>query len=244
MAGDPLPIVFTERPRNKLIVLAIGTVLMGIGIMMIFDQAGGLVGGAGPFRRGVLPSEVGWMVCGIGLVLTVLALLQLARDCPRLELNDEGILYSRCLQATRIAWNELDRAEIQRNSVARPIGAVLDSLMLVTTDGRKVVISAPIAPAQVAQLRETITRVAGVPDLRARCVDRSDRAFVSCGPARRARRGGFARKAGRRGGVPALPARSGGRTRTGMGCRIALHSWRALEPQKSSKRNCDSISTP
>ena len=65
--------------------------------MMILDQAGGLVGGAGPFRRGVLPSEVGWMVCGIGLVFTVLALLQLARYCPRLELNDEGILYSRCL---------------------------------------------------------------------------------------------------------------------------------------------------
>ena len=160
LAGDPLPIVFTGRPRNKLIVLAIGIVLMGIGIMMIFDQAGGLVGRAGPFRRGVLPSGVGWMVCGIGLVFTVLALLQLARDCPRLELNDEGILYSRCLQATRIAWSELDRAEIQRHSVARPIETVLDSLMLVTTDGRKVVISAPIAPAQVAQLRETITRVA------------------------------------------------------------------------------------
>jgi len=152
--------VFAGRPRNKLIVLAIGIVLMGIGIMMIFDQAGGLVGGAGPLRRGVLPSEVGWMVCGIGLVFTALALLQLARDCPRLELNDEGILYSRCLQATRIAWNELDRAEVQRASAARPIEAVLDSLMLVTTDGRKVVISAPIAPAQVAQLRETITRVA------------------------------------------------------------------------------------
>jgi hypothetical protein len=77
-----------------------------------------------------------------------------------LELNDEGILYIRCLQATRIAWSELDRIEIQRHSVARPIEAVLDSQMLVTTDGRKVVISAPIAPAQIAQLRETITRVA------------------------------------------------------------------------------------
>jgi hypothetical protein len=160
LAGDALPIVFTGRRRNKLIVLAVGIVLTGIGIMMIFDQAGGLVGRAGPFRRGVLPSEVGWMVGGIGLVFTVLALLQLARGCPRLELNDEGILYSRCLQATRIAWSELDRAEIQRTSVAGPIKTVLDSLMLVTTDGRKVVISAPIAPAQVAQLRETITRVA------------------------------------------------------------------------------------
>ena len=160
MADDSLPIVFTGRPRNKLIVLAVGIVLMGIGIMMIFDQAGGLVRGAGPFRRGVLPSEVGWMVGGIGLVFTVLAVLQLVRGCPRLELNDEGILYSRCLQATRVAWSELDRAEVQRKSVARPIKTVLDSLMLVTTDGRKVVISAPIAPAEVAQLRETITRVA------------------------------------------------------------------------------------
>jgi hypothetical protein len=100
------------------------------------------------------------MGCGIGLVFTVLAVFQLARACPRLELNDEGILYRRCLQATRIAWSELDRAEIQRVRGAGPIKAVLDSLMLVTTDGRKVVISAPIAPAEVGQLRETITRVA------------------------------------------------------------------------------------
>ena len=78
------------------------------------------------------------MVCGIGLVFTVLALLHLARVCPRLELNDEGILYSRCLQGvTRIAWSELDRAEIQRVRVARPIEAVLDSRMLVTSDGRR-----------------------------------------------------------------------------------------------------------
>jgi hypothetical protein len=161
LADDSLPIVFAGRPRNKLIVLAVGIVLMGIGIMMIFDQAGGLVGRAGPFRRGVLPSEVGWMVCGLGLVFTVLALLQLARGCPRLELNDDGILYSRCLQGvTRIAWSEFDRAEIQRVNAAGPIEAVLDSLVLVTTDGRKVVISAPIAPAEVAQLRATITRVA------------------------------------------------------------------------------------
>src|ERR671913_428219 len=100
LASDALPLVFTGRRRNKLIVLAFGIALTGIGIMMIFDQAGGLVGRAGPFRHGVLPSGVGWGVCGIGLVFTVVAVFQLARGCPRLELNDEGILYSRCLQAT------------------------------------------------------------------------------------------------------------------------------------------------
>lgn len=160
LADDQLPILFTGRRRNKLIVLAFGIVLMGIGIALAFDHAGGLVGGAGPFRRGVRPSAVGWMVCGIGLVIAVLALLQLVRECPRLELHAEGILYRRCLQTTRIAWSELDRVEIQRHSAAHPINTKLDSLMLVTTDGRKVVISAPIAPAQVAQLRETINRVA------------------------------------------------------------------------------------
>jgi hypothetical protein len=160
LAGDPLPIVFRGRPRNKLIVLAAGIVLTAIGVLLAFDQAGGLVGGAGPFRSGVRASVVGWMVGGIGLVFTALAIVQLARDCPRLELNDEGILYRRCLHTTRIAWSELDRAEIQRTSVARPIEAVLDSLVLVTIDGRKVVVSAPIAPPQVPQLRETITRIA------------------------------------------------------------------------------------
>ena len=159
MAGDP-PIVFTGRPRNKLIALAFGLVLTGIGIMMIFDQSGGLVGRAGPFRHGVDPSGVGWMVCGHGLVLAVAALLQLARGCPRLELNDDGIVYIRCLHTTRLAWSDLDRAEIQQRRARGPIETVLDSLLLVTTDGRKVVIAAPIAPAQVAQLHATITRAA------------------------------------------------------------------------------------
>ena len=159
MAGDP-PIVFTGRLRNKLIALAFGLVLTGIGIMMIFDQSGGLVGGAGPFRRAVDPSGVGWMVCGLGLVLAVAALLQLARGCPRLELNDDGIVYIKCLHTTRLAWSDLDRAEIQQRRARGPIETVLDSLLLVTTDGRKVVIAAPIAPAQVAQLHATITRAA------------------------------------------------------------------------------------
>lgn len=44
--------------------------------------------------------------------------------------------------------------------------------------------------------------------------------------------------------VPALLARGEGRTRTGMGWRIAFHSWRALERQKSPNRNCDSLSPP
>ena len=70
------------RLRTKLIVLAIGIVLMGIGIMMLFDRDGGrwMIG---QFRRGPHPSAVGLMVCGIGLVFTVLALLHLARVCPR-----------------------------------------------------------------------------------------------------------------------------------------------------------------
>ena len=42
----------------------------------------------------------------------------------------------------------------------------------------------------------------------------------------------------------ALLARGEGRTRTGMGWRIAFHSWRALERQKSPNRNCDSFAPP
>jgi hypothetical protein len=162
LADDRLPIVFAGSSRLKLIVLAFGMVAIGIGIMMILDRDGGLVGPAGPLRQQSRPSAVGWLVCGIGIVFTVSVLLSLARACPRLELNDQGILYSRCLQgAMRIAWSELARAEIQRVRARGPIEARLDSLMLVTTDGRKVVISGPVATgAQVAQVHETITRVA------------------------------------------------------------------------------------
>ena len=88
--------------------------------------------------------------------------MSLVRGCPRLELNNEGISYSRCLQGTRrIAWNELDRAEIQRVRRRQSIGEIkLDCVLLVTTGGEKVVISAPIDPDQVENVQATITRVA------------------------------------------------------------------------------------
>jgi hypothetical protein len=163
MANDPLPIVYTGTSRSRLIAVAVGVLLTVLGIMLIFDSDGDRVVGVNGFGLGGPGrSDLGWMMTGLGLVIAIGALMSLVHGCPRLELNSEGISYSRCLQGTtRIAWNELDRAEIQRVRRRQPIGEIkLDYVLLVTTDGQKVVISAPIDPDQVENVQAAITRVA------------------------------------------------------------------------------------
>jgi len=157
LADYSLPIVLAGRPRHKLLGLVFGLVMLVGGIFMISDQDGGLL------RGGARPSDIGWLVAGIGLIFTVLQLLIVARICPRLELNRDGILYHRCLRGVmKVAWSEFDRAEILPVRQPGPIGRDinLDCVVLATTDGRKVVISAPIAAEDVYDLQETITRVA------------------------------------------------------------------------------------
>lgn len=157
MADHSLPIVLAGRPRDKLIVLALGLVLLVGGMFMILDRDGGLL------RGGARPSDVGWLVSAVGGIFAVLALLALARVCPRLELHRDGILYRRCLRGvTRIAWSEFDRAEVLPVRRPRTIGGdiILDCVKLVTTDGRQVVVSAPIAPEQAQDVQELITAVA------------------------------------------------------------------------------------
>lgn len=163
MANGPLPLVYTASPRRTLIILTVGVLSTVLGIMMTFDRDGDRVVGVNGFGLGGPGrSDLGWVITGLGLVIAVFALMSLVRGCPKLELNNEGIFYTRCLQGTaRVAWNELDRAEVQRVRQTHAIGeAKLDYLLLVTTDGRKVVVSAPIDPSQVEQVQETIATVA------------------------------------------------------------------------------------
>lgn len=149
--------MFVGRPRDKLIVLAIGLVFLVAGIFMILDRDGGLL------RGGARPSDVGWLVAAVGGIFAALALLALARKCPRLDVTRDGILYRGCfLGVTRIAWSEFDRAEVMPVRRSGPFGGetMLDYVKLVTTDGRTVAISAPIAPAQAQDVQELITGVA------------------------------------------------------------------------------------
>ena len=145
MANDQLPLVFAGSSLTRPIPLAVGVLLTVAGLAMIFDHESGRL-------------VVGWLVVIVGLIIAILGLISLMRGCPRLELNNEGIFYRRCLQGTtRVAWSELDRIDIQKVRRPRPMGEIkLDCLILVTTDGRKIVISAPINPSQVEPVRETI----------------------------------------------------------------------------------------
>lgn len=138
MSPLALPVILKLKPYKKLGALALGLFIAGTGIFMMFDDSGSTAG------------MRGWLVAGIGAVLASLTLLSLANRCPLLELTRDGIVYTRCLQGTlRLAWSELDRVEINRTSVPSSTGGwyKLDSVTLITTEGRKITLTA-LAPAE------------------------------------------------------------------------------------------------
>lgn len=127
---------------------------------MIADESGSLLGyGVAPRVR---PNVAGWFVAGLGAIVFSAGLLGLLRGCPVLELREDGILYSRCLQGvTHVAWSDFDRVEIKRTSVPSTSGSDinLEGIELITSDGRRIGI-APIAPA--LELESAITRAAAM----------------------------------------------------------------------------------
>ena len=156
MAGDASPIVFKASPRTRLAALALGLFLTVVGIVMISDESGSLLGyGVAPRVR---PSVAGWLVLGLGAVVSSAGLLAVIRGCPALELREDGIFYSRCLQGvTHISWNDFDHIEFVRTSVTGMSGSDinLEGIELITSDGRRIGI-APIVPAP--ELERAFTR--------------------------------------------------------------------------------------
>ena len=149
--------VFKGSPLTKLILLAIGVALIAVGITMAFGQAGSFFD---DLLGGMRPSAAGWLLSAIGLVTTILALMSISRGCPRLELNNEGIIYSQCLRGImRVSWSDLARTEIKRVKVPSSTegDVLLEAVMLVTADGRKIEL-APVAP--VRELYDAITHAA------------------------------------------------------------------------------------
>lgn len=158
MANDSTPVVFKASSRSRLIALAFGFALMVAGILMIMDDSGSLLGyGVAPRVR---PNVAGWLVLGLGAAVSSAGLLGLIRGCPVLELREDGISYSRCLQGvTHIAWSDFDHVEVTRTSVPSTSGSDinLEGIVLITGDGRRIGI-APIAP--VPDLESAIARTA------------------------------------------------------------------------------------
>jgi hypothetical protein len=158
MTSDTGRIVFKPPPRKVFIGLALGGALLVGGFMMIGDDSGSLLGYA--FSPRVRASQAGWLVLGLGLIVTAAAVVSLWRGCPVLELNENGIVYTRCLQGmTRIDWSDFDHTEIMRTTVPSTSGRdiELEEVVLHTTDDRRVAIPA-IAP--VSELHDAIARMA------------------------------------------------------------------------------------
>lgn len=160
MARDATSIVFKASSRSRLMAFALGLFLSVAGISMITDESGSLLGyGLAPRVR---PAMAGWLVLGLGLTVSSAGLFGFLRGCPVLELREDGIFYSRCLQGvTHVAWRDFDRLEIKRTSVPSMSGSdiKLEGVVLITTDGRRIGI-APIAPA--LDLKGAISRAAAM----------------------------------------------------------------------------------
>jgi hypothetical protein len=149
---EHLPIVFAPKRNDVWVVLAIGLALLVIGIWMTFDSAT-LVSVFGLFHAP--RAMIGWPVALLGAVIVLFAGNALARGLPRLELREEGIVLRKRLgSAVRVAWNEVERVDVQRmETMGAPsmsgrglrrasAGTVtFDSVAIITTDGRKVPIS-------------------------------------------------------------------------------------------------------
>jgi hypothetical protein len=107
VTDDKLPIVFKSRVGLSLVVL-VGCVIAVVGgIAKITDDSfrfseerwGPLV---------VAPSTSGWFMLVVGLPCAIYALVTIVRRCPRLRLDESGILMTRCFgEPVHIPWNEL-----------------------------------------------------------------------------------------------------------------------------------------
>lgn len=125
---------------------------------MIGDNSGDWLGYA--FSPRLRASQAGWFVLGLGLIITAATIVALWRGCPVLELTEEGIAYTRCLQGTiRIAWSEFDHAEVKRATALTSSGPDIDleEVVIHTKDQRRIAI-APVAP--VSELLDAITSMA------------------------------------------------------------------------------------
>jgi hypothetical protein len=157
MPADTLPIVFKGSARNAFLLLAVAAAMLVVGIIATREQMGQLVGvHPGP----LLPAPVaGWFLLGCGALIAPMGLTALLRGCPRLELDAQGIVFSRCWRGPiRVAWRELDRVEMRRFSRPSAAGdAGFESLALVRTDG-STVFAGGFGP--VGQARDAIARMA------------------------------------------------------------------------------------
>jgi hypothetical protein len=156
-AGERLPIIFAPKRSDIWVVLAFGVAMLAAGVWMTFDSAT-LVSVFGLFHAP--RAMIGWPVALLGFVVVAFAANALARDLPRLELREEGIVLKKRFGGTvRVAWNEVARVDIQHmETMGAPnvAGTVtFDSVAIVLTDGRKVPIS-ELGPAE--EMREKIMR--------------------------------------------------------------------------------------
>ena len=138
--------------------MAFGVALSVGGILMIADDGGSLLGYA--FAPRLRSSTAGWMVLALGIIVSTAFSLSIMRRCPILELREEGIFYTRCLQGVAyVSWVEFDHAEIKRSTVPTASGGDirLESIGITTTDGRYINI-APMAP--VEEMLRAIKRAA------------------------------------------------------------------------------------
>ncbi len=152
MAGEKLPIVYKGGVRNTLFVLATGAFLLVVGFYAVQEPMSHIIHSR---RHMDLPAPVvGWMALPGGVALLGLALVNIMRGCPRLEVNADGIVFTQCWRGTwRMAWRDLDRVELRGNPRAD-----WKNVALIPARGPVMLIGPLSAPAR--ELRAAIEEVA------------------------------------------------------------------------------------
>ena len=144
MAEGQLPIVFRTSGAKYALAAMLGVAATLVGVLMIVKAA-----------TAIAPL-VGALLAIAGLVFSVLATISFRRRLPTLELNENGLVYSRALQGVmQISWNEITGIDIQTTTVPREMGQdiELQAVALHLTDWRVV---KPPALAYARDMRDAI----------------------------------------------------------------------------------------
>ncbi len=158
MADETLPIVFKSKRFMSFVVLGFSILSVWGGIAKITDDSFHFaMERFGPFV--ITPQTSGWFMTLIGLPAGLLALVMILRGCPKLTLDENGVLFDRCLRSpVQVPWARVADVTVRRATVPGRYRTTVVDLVYVKTDEGKQVSVGSFGSGQA--LADTIRRVA------------------------------------------------------------------------------------
>ena len=163
MPDETLPIVYTSKLGLNLVVLAVCVFVTVVGIIKITDDSFSYsMERYGPFE--ITPQTSGWLMVAIGAPLAFYALVMVTRRCPRLRLDETGLVLSRCFgNPVHIPWSRLADVVVRQMLVpGRGRVTRVDMLYARTDDGKQISLGNYGRPEDIADaIRRVAARMKG-----------------------------------------------------------------------------------